>query len=99
MSFSLGCKFKLLLLIFLFLVNILKYDSFLTIYIFYHSVPFETLFYIILKCFPSGQVVYFILMLLLFSLTEMLGLLENENINFKSSRGFLLVDAGTILEC
>jgi len=99
MSFSLGCKLKLPLLIFLFLVNILKYNSFLTIYIFYHSVPFERLFYVILKYFPSGQVVYFILMPLLFSPTEMLGMLENENINSKSSRGFLLIDSGTVLEC
>lgn len=98
MAPSLGCKLKLPLLIFVFLVNILKYDSFLTTYIFYHSVPFETLFYIILKCFPSGQVVYFVLMPLLFSPTEMLGLLENENINFRSSRGFLLVDAGAMSE-
>lgn len=73
-----------------------KYNSFLTIYIFYHSVSSERLFCIILKFFPSGQVLCFILIPLLFPPAEVLVLLENENINFKASRSFLL-GAGTVL--
>lgn len=45
-----------------------------------------------LRAFPSGQAVYFRWIPLLFLPAGLLGLLENENINFQSSRGLLLSD-------